>query len=87
MANVLALDVFWFCCSQYVQALAIVHVKARGRGGWRHLDTGQVLIESACTVERTEEALDALLPLVDGIRYFRFNPGGQVHSNPTLFKG
>lgn len=39
------------------------------------MDTGQVLIESACSVERAEEALDALLPLVDGIRYFRFNPG------------
>ncbi|CAM6093593.1 unnamed protein product [Calypogeia fissa] len=48
--------------------------KARGKGGWRYLDTGQVLIESACSVERTEEALDTLLPLVDGIRYFRFNP-------------
>ncbi|KAG6554512.1 hypothetical protein Mapa_003891 [Marchantia paleacea] len=48
--------------------------KPRGKGGWRYLDTGQVLIESACSVERAEEALDALLPLVDGIRYFRFNP-------------
>lgn len=59
--------------------LAVAHVKARGNRQWRYIDTGQVLIESACTVERTEEALDTLLPLVDGIRYFRFNPGGYAH--------
>ncbi|KAK8575403.1 hypothetical protein V6N12_063077 [Hibiscus sabdariffa] len=33
-----------------------VPTKAR-KGGWRYLDTGQVLIESACSVERTEEVL------------------------------
>ncbi|KAL0310711.1 UNVERIFIED_CONTAM: Phospholipase A I [Sesamum angustifolium] len=27
------------------------------KGGWRYLDTGQVLIESACSVDRVEEAL------------------------------
>lgn len=47
--------------------------KAR-KGGWRYLDTGQVLIESACSVERVEEALDTLIPLLPEIQYFRFNP-------------
>ncbi|RYR30661.1 hypothetical protein Ahy_B01g055410 [Arachis hypogaea] len=27
------------------------------KGGWRYLDTGQVLIESSCSVDRVEEAL------------------------------
>ncbi|KAL4201106.1 hypothetical protein AMTRI_Chr02g256950 [Amborella trichopoda] len=51
-----------------------VPTKARGKGGWRYLDTGQVLIESACSVERVEEALDTLLPVLPDIQYFRFNP-------------
>ncbi|KAF5177670.1 Phospholipase a i [Thalictrum thalictroides] len=50
-----------------------VPTKAR-KGGWRYLDTGQVLIESACSVDRVEEALDALLPLLHEMQYFRFNP-------------
>ncbi|RWR85093.1 phospholipase A I isoform X1 [Cinnamomum micranthum f. kanehirae] len=50
-----------------------VPTKAR-KGGWRYLDTGQVLIESACSVERVEEALNSLLPMLPEIRYFRFNP-------------
>ncbi|XVE87814.1 hypothetical protein DITRI_Ditri19aG0018500 [Diplodiscus trichospermus] len=50
-----------------------VPAKAR-KGGWRYLDTGQVLIESACSVDRVEEALSTLLPLLPGIQYFRFNP-------------
>jgi hypothetical protein len=36
-----------------------------------YLDTGSVLIESACTVDRTDEALATVLPLVPGIKYFR----------------
>lgn len=44
------------------------------KGGWRYLDTGQVLIESACSVDRVEEALSTLLPLLPEIQYFRFNP-------------
>ncbi|MQM16527.1 hypothetical protein Taro_049485, partial [Colocasia esculenta] len=44
------------------------------RGGWRYLDTGQVLIESACSVDRVEEALDTLLPMIPDVNYFRFNP-------------
>ncbi|KAL0407272.1 UNVERIFIED_CONTAM: Phospholipase A I [Sesamum latifolium] len=50
-------------------------VPTKGRkGGWRYLDTGQVLIESACSVDRVEEALSTLLPLLPDVRYFRFNP-------------
>lgn len=45
------------------------------KGGWRYLDTGQVLIESACSVDRVEEALSTLLPMLPDIQYFRFNPG------------
>ncbi|XAR65626.1 Phospholipase A(1) [Bertholletia excelsa] len=44
------------------------------KGGWRYLDTGQVLIESACSVDRADEALSTLLPLLPEIHYFRFNP-------------
>ncbi|KAG6754544.1 hypothetical protein POTOM_040331 [Populus tomentosa] len=44
------------------------------KGGWRYLDTGQVLIESACSVDRVEEALSTLLPMLPEIQYFRFNP-------------
>uniref|UniRef100_A0A5B6ZNM3 Patatin n=1 Tax=Davidia involucrata TaxID=16924 RepID=A0A5B6ZNM3_DAVIN len=44
------------------------------KGGWRYLDTGQVLIESACSVERVEEALSTLLPMLPEIHYYRFNP-------------
>ncbi|KAF2304984.1 hypothetical protein GH714_000861 [Hevea brasiliensis] len=50
-----------------------VPTKAR-KGGWRYLDTGQVLIESSCSVDRVEEALSTLLPLLPEIQYFRFNP-------------
>lgn len=45
------------------------------KGGWRYLDTGQVLIESSCSVDRVEEALSTLIPLLPEIKYFRFNPG------------
>ncbi|PKA45653.1 LRR repeats and ubiquitin-like domain-containing protein [Apostasia shenzhenica] len=44
------------------------------KGGWRYLDTGQVLIESACSVERVEETMDTLMPLLPEMQYFRFNP-------------
>ncbi|KAG6398197.1 hypothetical protein SASPL_139652 [Salvia splendens] len=44
------------------------------KGGWRYLDTGQVLIESACSVDRVEEALTTLLPMLPDVQYFRFNP-------------
>ncbi|CAN8305502.1 unnamed protein product [Cochlearia groenlandica] len=44
------------------------------KGGWRYLDTGQVLIESACSVDRVEEALSTLLPMLPEMQYFRFNP-------------
>ncbi|CAN4083815.1 unnamed protein product [Withania somnifera] len=44
------------------------------KGGWRYLDTGQVLIESACSVDWVEEALSTLLPLLPDVHYFRFNP-------------
>lgn len=50
-----------------------VSTKVR-KGGWRYLDTGQVLVESACSVERVEEALSTLLPMLPEIQYFRFNP-------------
>ncbi|QHO21202.1 Phospholipase A I [Arachis hypogaea] len=40
------------------------------KGGWRYLDTGQVLIESSCSVDRVEEALSTLLPMLPEIQYF-----------------
>lgn len=48
--------------------------KVRGKGGWRLADTGQVLVESACSVERVEEAFDTFLPLMPDIKYYRINP-------------
>eukprot|EP00850_Spirogloea_muscicola_P002821 SM000011S18999 [mRNA] locus=s11:273180:281253:- [translate_table: standard] len=45
-----------------------------GKSGWRYLDTGQVLIESTCSIERAEEAFDTFMPMVDSFEYFRFNP-------------
>lgn len=48
------------------------------KGGWRYLDTGQVLIESACSVERVEEAMDTLIPMLPQMHYFRFNPGDSL---------
>jgi hypothetical protein len=39
------------------------------------MDTGQVLVESACSVDRVEEALSTLLPMLPEIHYYRFNPG------------
>ncbi|GBG71579.1 hypothetical protein CBR_g8995 [Chara braunii] len=50
-----------------------VPIKPRGKS-WRYFDTGQVLIESACSVERVEEALDTLLPILPDLHYYRFNP-------------
>ncbi|OMO97488.1 hypothetical protein COLO4_14590 [Corchorus olitorius] len=44
------------------------------KGGWRYVDTGQVLIESACSVDGVEEAFSTLLPMLPEIQYFRFNP-------------
>ncbi|RHN64947.1 putative phospholipase A(1) [Medicago truncatula] len=44
------------------------------KGGWRYMDTGQVLVESACSVDRVEEALSTLLPMLPEMHYFRFNP-------------
>ncbi|PWA63242.1 armadillo-type fold protein [Artemisia annua] len=44
------------------------------KGGWRYLDTGQVLVESACSVERIEDMLSTLLSMIPHIQYFRFNP-------------
>ncbi|XP_071687897.1 phospholipase A I-like [Rutidosis leptorrhynchoides] len=44
------------------------------KGGWRYLDTGQVLIESACSTERIEDMLSTLLSMIPEIQYYRFNP-------------
>lgn len=34
-----------------------------------------MLIESACSVDRVEEALSTLLPMLPEMQYYRFNPG------------
>ncbi|KAH9606687.1 hypothetical protein KSS87_014896, partial [Heliosperma pusillum] len=44
------------------------------KAGWLIWDTVPVLIESACSVERVEEALSTLLPMLPDVHYFRFNP-------------
>ena len=44
----------------------------REKGMHAYLDTGTVLIESACSTERTHGVLATLAPLVPGLRYFRY---------------
>lgn len=44
------------------------------KAGWLIWDTVPVLIESACSIERVEEALSTLIPMLPNIHYFRFNP-------------
>jgi hypothetical protein len=43
------------------------------------IDTGSVLLESACSVDRVHEALAATLPLVPGCQYYR-----SAHALPQL---
>ena len=43
-----------------------------------------MLIESACSVDRVEEALCSLLPMLPEIHYFRFNPGMISYSTHDL---
>ncbi|KAK9706439.1 hypothetical protein RND81_07G124600 [Saponaria officinalis] len=50
-----------------------VRTKVR-KAGWLIWDTVPVLIDSACSVERVEEALSTLLPMIPDVHYFRFNP-------------
>ena len=38
------------------------------------IDASYVLLESACSVQRVDEALGTLLPLIPETKYFRFNP-------------
>jgi hypothetical protein len=40
----------------------------------RYIDAGQALMESACSVERVDEQLSVLLPMIPGCKYFRFQP-------------
>ncbi|OMO60767.1 patatin family protein [Corchorus capsularis] len=51
------------------------------KGGWRYVDTGQVLIESVCSVDGVE-ALSTLLPMLPEMQYFQFNP---VLFNRSIF--
>ena len=39
-----------------------------------YLDTGSVLIESACETERTDAVLATLTSLIPGLHYFRRGP-------------
>ncbi|KAI8470882.1 MAG: hypothetical protein J3K34DRAFT_520933 [Monoraphidium minutum] len=46
--------------------------QARDRGMHSMMDTGALLVEAACSTDRTHEALATTLPLVAGIKYYRF---------------
>jgi hypothetical protein len=48
----------------------------RGKGLSSVMDTGTVLVESACSTERVHEALATCLPLVAGVKYYRWEWGG-----------
>jgi hypothetical protein len=37
-----------------------------------------VLIENACSVERVQETLDTLIPMLPKMQYFCFNPGNST---------
>lgn len=50
----------------------------RGSAMSSFLETGNILIESACGVERPVEALATLLPLVPNVRYFRWAAARQA---------
>lgn len=43
----------------------------RGRAMHSYLDTGSVLIESACSTDRVHEAVATMLAMVPGVKYFR----------------
>ncbi|OMO64868.1 Armadillo [Corchorus olitorius] len=69
-----------------------VPTKAR-KGGWRYLDTGQVLIESACSVDRVEEALidercDMELDETDPTNWLKLEAAVEeyIQSNSESFK-
>lgn len=51
-----------------------VPVVRRPKSMSSYLDTGNVLIESACSIERVDESLATLAPMIPGLKYFRFNP-------------
>lgn len=40
----------------------------------RIIDAGSVLVESACSIDRVDESLATLVPLIPGAKYYRFNP-------------
>lgn len=44
-----------------------------------------MLIESACSVERVEETLDTLIPMLPEMQYFRFNPGNSTSKELLAF--
>ncbi|KAL3158161.1 hypothetical protein ABBQ32_011753 [Trebouxia sp. C0010 RCD-2024] len=51
-----------------------VPVTKREKSMSSYLDTGSVLIESACNVERIAAVLYTLAPFIPNFKYFRFNP-------------
>eukprot|EP00775_Hariotina_reticulata_P011345 gene11345-11494_t len=49
----------------------------RSKGLSAVIDTGAVLLESACSVDRVHEALVTTMTLIPGAAYYRFNPVDQ----------
>lgn len=56
------------------------------KGGWCYLNTGQVLIEGACSVDQVDKALSTMLPMLPKIQYFQFNPGTMMLWNSIQAK-
>ena len=48
-----------------------VPVTKREKSMSTYIDTGSVLIESACNVERIAAVLNTLSPFIPGFKYFR----------------
>lgn len=52
----------------------VPRVKRNASALHRFIDDSKIVLESSCNVERVDEALGTLLPLIPETKYFRFNP-------------
>ncbi|GMH38521.1 hypothetical protein BSKO_06405 [Bryopsis sp. KO-2023] len=52
--------------------VGVTPVAKREKSSTTFIENGSVLLESACNVERVDEVLSTVLPMVPGMKYFRF---------------
>ena len=58
-----------------------VPVHKREKSMSTYMDTGNVLIESACSVDRVDTALATLGPLIPDFKYFRYSQQRHLIAN------